>query len=181
MRTWLGVLVALLVAAGWMVSPAMAQGCAAKVTVPWSGAKGYKIVASSKGARCAAATIALTIVDPNGETTEVYSAKVDENALFFEVKTPKGMQSALSEWVSEPAKERKTVADLPEWPEGQEQPINGDFPFYPDEHVDRLFYEDVRSTTLPMLCFVQGMESARCIYIDAHGGVNNLGAQSFPG
>jgi hypothetical protein len=181
MRVVLGVVVALLVAAGWMVSPAMAQGCAAKVSVPWSGAKGYKIVASSKGARCASATIALTIIGPDGEGTEVYAAKADENAVFVEVSNLKSMQTALSEWVSMPAKERKTTAELSEWPEGADQPSSGEFPFYPDEHVDRLFYEDVRSTTLPMLCFVQGMESARCIYIDAHGGVNNLGAQSFPG
>lgn len=179
-RVW-GLLVAMLVALGLMAVPAMAQGCAAKVTVPWSGAKGYKIVASSKGAKCASATIALSVVGPNGEGTEVYSAKADENAVFVEVTNLKSMQTALNEWVATPAQERKTTAELSEWPEGSDQPASGEFPFYPDEHVNQPFYEDVRSSGRPMLCFVQGMESARCVYIDAHGGVNTLGAQSFPG
>lgn len=181
MRVVLGMVVALLVAAGFGVAPAMAQGCAAKVTVPWSGAKGYKIVASSKGAKCASATIALSVVGPDGVAAGVYNAKVDENAEFIEVNSLKSMQTALTNWVTNGASERKTTSDLPEWPKGQDQPVSGEFPFYPEENVNQPFYEDVRGARRPMFCFTQGMESASCIYIDAHGGVNTLGAQSFPG
>lgn len=179
MRAW--IMAVLVGMAGAWAQPAMAQGCAAKLSVPWAGADGVSIVVASSGPKCASAKIRLDLRDRAGTETEVYVGKVDENAAFYEVTDLASMKKALGEWIVDAAKARKTTADLPRWAKGKEQPMSGEFPFYPEEGVDRSMYEELRGLKRPMLCFVQGMESEACIFLDGHGDASKIGAQSFPG
>ena len=66
------------------------------------------------------------------------------------------------------------------WPPGAQQPASGEFPFYPEEGVDRDYYEKARAARAPLFCYVQGMESMSCVAI-IEGGMVKLGVQSFPG
>ena len=73
-----------------------------------------------------------------------------------------------------------TTAALPEWPASAEAPQSGEFPFYPDDGVDREAYATLRTQNLPLFCYVQGMESLRCVAFN-QGEIGSVGLQLFPG
>lgn len=89
------------------------------------------------------------------------------------------MSAALSDWASHAAQWPQTTADLPEWEAGADAP-GGEFPFYPEQWIDRDAYLELRAKAEPMYCYVQGMESMACltVYFDR---LEKIGVQSFPG
>ncbi len=98
-----------------------------------------------------------------------------------EATTPALMQTALAQWI-DPASNTtmQTSSALPEWPANADGPQNGEFPFYVEEGYTRELYNEIRNANLPLYCFVQGMESSRCLAL-RNGALESVGVQSFPG
>ena len=92
------------------------------------------------------------------------------------------MTKQLADWIA--ADDRLTDSSaLPDWPEKVTDgvlPPAAEFPFRVEEGQDRESYLALRKAKLPILCFVAGMESQRCILLEK-GGVVEIGTHSFPG
>jgi hypothetical protein len=91
------------------------------------------------------------------------------------------MRTALNEWI-DPAHNTtmQTTSALPDWPANADAPASGEFPFYPESYVDRDSYIALREADVPLLCYVQGMESMACLAL-RDGQLEKVGVQSFPG
>lgn len=164
------------------LSASQAADCAAKASAPWTeGGKGIVAEATSSGPRCGAAKLALVLRGAGGEVLFKFDATADSVMPFVQVKSKADMQAALASWVADARTQMPTTAKLPNWKQGQDQPSDGEFPFYPDEGVKRAEYLALRAAKRPMFCFVQGMESLSCLVIGADGKAKTIGAQSFPG
>ncbi|HVY84636.1 MAG TPA: hypothetical protein VG943_05860 [Caulobacterales bacterium] len=185
-----GITVAVLAAAGLAAcSPAAekqrapaeaANGCAAHVATAWRTAGGgFAVSATTAGVDCAHATATLSMRD--GESKEVYTAAASTADIMTlaPAHDVDAMQTALAEWI-DPAQDVGSTKDLPAWGAGAENPLKGEFPFYPEENVTRDAYEALRAANAPMFCYVQGMESQACIaWTDGH--MIKVGVQTFPG
>jgi hypothetical protein len=91
------------------------------------------------------------------------------------------MERMLRDWITPDARDWDSTSDLPVWQANAMSPAaNEEFPFYPEEGVDRARYEAIRCADAPMLCFVQGMESLACLFVE-NGEITKIGVQSFPG
>lgn len=164
------------------VSAAQAADCAAKASVAWpEGGKGVVAEATSSGPRCGTAKLGLVLRGAGGEVLFNFDATADAVMPFVQVKSKTEMQAALASWIADARTQMPTTAKLPNWKQGQEQPSDGEFPFYPDDAVKRAEYLALRAAKRPMFCFVQGMESLSCLVIGADGKAKTIGAQSFPG
>ena len=89
------------------------------------------------------------------------------------------MQRRLQEWVSPPGAAPDSTGDLPEWAANADYPGNSEFPFRP-YGLERADYAALRARDAPMFCFVQGMESQACFWLD-QGALRRIGEQQFPG
>jgi hypothetical protein len=145
------------------------------------GVPGWKMVADSKGKVCADADVTIYVVAPGDGVafSETYKAS-DLRVVFGEAAEtpatdPVNMQVALSFWIT-PPDGGENAGDLPAF--GAEQ----EFPFFPEEGLNQAAYEKMRSDKVPMVCFVQGGESERCLVIDAEAGIaRDIGVRTFPG
>ncbi len=162
-------------------SPVRAAGCDVTASVPWSPARQltFKAEAFAHGARCDKAVVMLVVRGADGTPLWTDSRVGAFVMPFVEVKTRGDMQSALARWIRQDHP-FKSTAKLPPWPAGADQPASGEFPFLPDEGVDRVTYEAARAARLPVFCYVQGMESMACV-MWKDGGMTKLGVQLFPG
>jgi hypothetical protein len=158
-----------------------ANGCAATASAPWAaGAETLTVEGSTTGADCASAEarLALRRGDGGGETyAQVFSA----SSIFTlaGASSAEDMQRRLQEWVNGAGPVLDSTGDLPEWEENAELPGNSEFPFRP-YGIDRAAYAALRATDVPMFCFVQGMETQACFWLD-QGALRRIGEQSFPG
>lgn len=157
----------------------MPAGCDARGVSSWAaGSATYSVEASTSGPDCARAVATLVVRDSSG--VPVYS----EAHIAAQVMTlahaadAAAMQTALTEWTT--PSDPQTTSQLPAWAANAPYPVSGEFPFYPAEGIDRATYEAARASNLPVLCYVQGMESLNCLVLE-NGGFNSLGVQSFPG
>jgi hypothetical protein len=158
-----------------------AAGCNSRVAASWSPARQrpLKVEAFAHGGRCDQAVVMLVVRDADGAPLWTDSRVGAFVMLFSGVKTGREMQSALSSWIRQDH-QLKSAANLPPWPVGAEQPSFGEFPFIPDEGVDRATYEAARNSRLPLFCYVQGMESMACVVLK-DGDMTKFGVQLFPG
>lgn len=163
------------------VQVSAAGECAVRATHPWNaGGITLSVEALTTGPDCALATATLTIRNPAGRSLwaeEYPSARVMGLA---DATTPTAMEAALTEWIGAGNTTIPNSSALPDWPEGDQFPPNGEFPFYPEEGVTRAEYMALRSRSAPLYCFVQGMESLACLAYE-NGELNKVGAQTFPG
>lgn len=158
-----------------------AAGCDVSVGSVWTppGQRALRAEAVSHGPRCDKAIVVVTVRGADGTPLWV-DARVGQFVMLFAgVKNTKAMKAALGEWILQ-NHQLKTAASLPAWPPGASQPASGEFPFMPDEAVDRDYYEAARRAKLPLFCYVQGMESMACVVLK-DGGMMKLGVQLFPG
>lgn len=159
---------------------AASESCNLSTETNWQADKQMlRVEAHSNGDDCAKAAVTLIVRDAKGGVLWTDSAPAEHVMVFAEAKTPGDMMIALAEWIAADQPFPST-ADLPEWKPGANQPILGEFYFYPEAGVDRADYEGVRAARLPVFSYVQGMESMAVIVLK-DGRMEKLGAQTFPG
>ena len=154
--------------------------CTARHAETWTAAgQAYTIEAFAEGPKCEQAVAALVIRGPDG--TPVWSSVFEAANVMVLAGMPDqaAFRQAIADWIK-PDAERPTSASLPEWKAGADGPVLGDFAFYPEDGIDRDAYEAIRKANLPMVSFVQGMESVACLVLQ-DGAFVKVGAQSFPG
>lgn len=160
-----------------------ASGCAVSVSTPWRPLSGteFTIEAGSMGADCAKAVATIVVRDVQGNALWAQAYSAEHVMVLASAQDPAAMRAALSEWI-DPASNTmmQTTGGLPEWPASADGPQSGEFPFYPDEGVDRESYNAIRAADTPMFCYVQGMESLACVALQ-DGGMQQVGVQLFPG
>ncbi len=163
---------------------ALAAGkCTASADSTWAGAgPGYKVETFASGDKCETAMAVIVIRDETGAPGYYAAHPADSVAVLAGMASAKDLETALRNWVDPSQAAFQTTADLPEWKDGQEQPMLGEFYFYPEQGIDRPTYDKIRNSKAPIYCYVQGMESLACITRDAEGGgLFKVGVQSFPG
>ncbi len=159
-----------------------ADRCNASAATPWTAA-GMAVEAFASGATCDKTVAVFVIRDAEG-TAQVWEAyPAEQNAALTGRTTVAETEAALKEWIDQSSSMFKTTADLPEWKDGADLPMSGEFPFYVEEGLDRENYARIRKLAAPIFCTVSGMESVSCLYKDADSGglIFKVGAQSFPG
>lgn len=152
------------------------NNCPAGATSTW---EGFAIEAAASGTDCAQAQVVLTIRSAAGAIAYTETFNAAQNFTLNGAESPADMERKLNEWVSPPGAALNSTGDLPEWPAGAAHP-GGEFPFYPEDGVDRASYEALRQGDAPMFCIVQGMESLACL-LGENGAITKIGVQSFPG
>jgi hypothetical protein len=183
MRLWMICCVAALTLA--CAPPEQAQistaGCDARAASVWQAGEAKLIVeASAQGPDCGRAVALMVIRDASGAPLYANAHFAAEIMTLANAADQNAMQAALSEWVDSSNTSMATTGALPAWLENAAGPASGEFPFYPDEHVDRRAYLALRAQDLPLFCYVQGMESLRCLAF-SEGGIDGVGVQLFAG
>jgi hypothetical protein len=158
-----------------------ANGCAATASAPWvAGAETLTVEGSTTGADCASAEARMALRRADGG--EMYGQVFPASSIMTlaGAESVADMERRLHEWVSPPGAALDSTGDLPEWEANAELPGNSEFPFRPYGGTDRAAYEALRATDAPMFCFVQGMETQACFWLD-QGALRRIGEQQFPG
>ena len=139
----------------------------------------FAVEAFTEGETCQDASAQLLFRDGSGDVVWTGNYSTSQVLTFADVETAAEMQTRLVQWIDQ-SRGPTTTAQLPEWLPDAEQPMSGEFAFYPDPGVTRDTYEATRARALPLFCYVQGMESTACLFLE-NGAFQRLGAQSFPG
>ena len=160
---------------------ASAKDCAGIAGTGWPAMKGYTIGAIAGGPDCQKAVALIVVRDADGNAVYHESYIAEYVMTLAGAQTSSELTKALQEWIDASDPQFKTTADLPEWKTGEDQPMLGEFAFYPEEGMDRDSYEKLRAAKTPVFSYVQGMESVAVITVDPEAGVIKIGAQSFPG
>jgi hypothetical protein len=163
---------------------AKGQGaCAAQASMDWApeGGGSYRISARTSGPLCNSGMATIEISDGGGKVLFSTEREIEpmRSTVFAEATESAGAEAALKQWI-DPAQNGDTTSSLPDWPAGAEQPVSGEFPFYPAEGMTRDAYLRLRAQDKPLYCFVQGGESQLCLVLDG-GAVSEAGMQTFPG
>ncbi|MBI1186819.1 MAG: hypothetical protein GC206_05715 [Alphaproteobacteria bacterium] len=162
----------------------LAAGCRAEAAQTWrplGTGDPFTINAVARGPSCPQATAILTVRNPQGDVvwTESYAVAQVMTLADSHQNSPE-LAQAMAAWIDPNTINLKLTRDLPDWPEGAEAPMAGEFPFYPETFVDRTEYLRMRNTLFPIYCYVQGMESIACLVLE-HGRLTKIGVQTFPG
>ena len=150
----------------------------------------YTINASSLGSNCAQAAVVLIVRDGKGEVKYSFVGAAKDIGSFTNlaespVTDVKKMRVALAQWLDAGLSSKMNkLSNFPDWKVGADGPAEdppSEFPFTVSSDLDRNSYIDWRKQNVPVFCFVQGMESARCIVLTKQDVVSEVGIQSFPG
>jgi hypothetical protein len=169
-----------------------AADCNTSVSRKWNvnSKQAYLIEASSIGPDCKRAVTVMVVRDGNGEVKYSLSMASKDNAVFGgladkPVADLKAMRVALGEWLDAGLSSKKNrLSKFLEWKAGTDGPAEtppAEFPFTVSSEISRETYEAWRKQNVPVFCFVQGMESMRCLVLTKEGTINEVGIQSFPG
>jgi hypothetical protein len=155
--------------------------CNVYVTAPWTRGPTptLRIEAYSDGPTCAKAVITYVVRTRDGRPVHNEAYVGEFMALTEAVTTRQQMLAALTDWIIGGTR-RTDNSDLPDWKAGASEPEAREFGFTPDEGVTRAAYLAARASRIPMLCYVQGLESLRCL-IWRNDTLESLGVQQFPG
>jgi hypothetical protein len=151
--------------------------CGTSASSTWSG---LNIEAVSAGDDCGHANATITIRDASGASLHSAAYPTDQVMVLAGAGSVDELQRMLSEWITPAGAMKDSTADLPDWLQGQDQPADGEFPFFVEEGMDRASYNALRQRDAPLYCYVQGMESLACLVYE-NGAVTNVGVQTFPG
>lgn len=172
---------AALALAAMAATTASAKDCSGIAGTEWRAVKGWTVGAIAGGPDCAKAVALIVVRDAENNPVWHESFVAGQVMVLAYAEDSAAMTTSLAEWVDQSNNTFKTTADLPEWAEGAEQPVFGEFPFYPEEGADRDMWTKMRAAKTPVLCYVQGMESMACLTNDPETGFFKIGVQSFPG
>lgn len=167
--------------AGMAAATASAKDCSGIAGTGWPAMKGYTIGAIAGGPDCGKAVALIVIRDAEGNAVWHESYVAEQVMVLAGAQTSEELTKALTEWIDTSNQQFKTTADLPEWAEGADSPVSGEFPFYPEEGIDREMWGKIRAAKTPVYCYVQGMESVACVSNDPEMGFYKIGVQTFPG
>jgi hypothetical protein len=157
-------------------------GCAATASAPWAaGGETLTIEASTTGADCASAEARIALRRADGGEMYGQAFPADQISVLAGADSVADMQRRLQEWVSPPGAAPDSTGDLPEWAANAEHPGTSEAPFRPYGGMDRAAYAALRTDDAPMFCFVQGMESSACFWLDQGGAFRRIGEQQLPG
>lgn len=163
--------------------------CNMTVSKAWKSA-GVTIDASSIGQDCARAAALLVVRDGKGHIKYSFSSAAEFIGIFGNlaeapVTNNTQMRKALNEWIGTGLSSKKNrLSQYPEWKKGYKGPAENppaEFPFTANTDIDRNTYEEWRKQNVPVFCFVQGMESERCVVFTKQGDITEAGIQNFPG
>jgi hypothetical protein len=160
----------------------LVTSCDARAANTWTASDAqYSVEATSAGPDCARAVATFVVRDASGAPLYAEAYLAQHVMVLSDVSDAAAMETALREWTN-PANSTTmaTTSALPDWPARASGPENGEFPFYADESVDRDTYLGLRQADVPLLCFVQGMESLACLAL-RNGQLEKIGVQTFPG
>lgn len=158
-----------------------ASNCDATASSAWSaGNETITVEASTTGADCASAEATITMRRADGGALYSQTFSANQIMVLAGAESAADMERRLQEWVSPPGAAPDSTGDLPEWAADAANPGETEFPFHPYGGMDRAAYAALRAANAPMFCFVQGMESQACFYMDA-GAFRRIGDQQFPG
>lgn len=163
-------------------SPDALHGCQASTTGAWhaSTAVTLQVEASSAGPDCAHAVATIAVRDAGGKVLWVDAAASEHLMTLAQAHDLASMQRALADWIDSNNHTIATSSALPDWPQGADAPQNGEFPFYPEQELNRDAYIALRAANVPVFCYVQGMESEACVALQ-DGAMTKIGVQTFPG
>ncbi|MET0182832.1 MAG: hypothetical protein ABW199_08110 [Caulobacterales bacterium] len=159
--------------------PNLCEAKAEKVWVEVNGAN-YTVEAATAGPSCAEAVATLTVRGPEGVSLHQFRAPVQQIFGLRDAADPAAMQTEVTAWLGQTPPALANTGGVPDWREVNLQPDVSEFPFYPQEGMDRATYLSIRTARLPMFCFAQGRESMNCLYLK-DGQVAPYGLQTFPG
>lgn len=169
--------------AGPAAQAAAERGCEAVEVKPWRPLSGteFTVEAISSGPDCARAVAALAVRDVQGNVLWAEAAPSMHIMVLAQAHDLAAMRTSLAEWADASNNTTmQTTAALPDWPQGSDGPVSGEFPFYVEPGYDRDSYLQLRQSNVPLFCYVQGMESMGCLALQ-NGSLNKIGVQSFPG
>ncbi|NWH09306.1 MAG: hypothetical protein HXY22_11805 [Alphaproteobacteria bacterium] len=160
-----------------------APGCLASASTAWAAAgEGFMIEAASMGPDCQRAVVTLAVRAPDGTPIYAEAMRAADLLSFDGVTEVARMEAALADWIDQTHASLPRTSALPAWEDGKDSPFLGEFPFYPEAHIDRAGYEAYRKADQPLLCFVQGQESMACAALDPSvPQMERIGVQLFPG
>jgi hypothetical protein len=156
--------------------------CAARAAAPWRPLRGmeFQVSAEAVGPTCGAASATLSIADASGRALYRETLPAAQIMTLAYSEDEQAMQAALSEWIDPTNSSLRTSSELPVWRAEAEQPVLGEFPFYPEIAFGREAYAALRARDAPLFCFVQGMESLACLALEGDA-LTKVGVQTFPG
>ena len=159
-----------------------AHGCIANAEARWTrpGAPVLDASASTIGPDCEHAVATLVVRDPAGVTVYTEAFPAEHVMVLSEAHDADAMQGSLVHWLDQSNATMKSTGDLPAWARDAENPTSGEFPFMPEQSIDRTAYATLRTHPEPMYCFVQGMESQACL-VWQNNELDKIGVQTFPG
>jgi hypothetical protein len=166
--------------------------CHASVSRKWniSSKTRLTIDAAALGSDCKRTVVVIVVRDSKDQVKYTLSMAAEDNAIFSSlvdapVTNTMNMRAALGEWIDAGLSSKKNrLSQYLEWKAGAEGPAENppaEFPFTVNSDVSRETYEKWRKQNLPVFCFVQGMESIRCLVLTTEGTISEVGIQSFPG
>ena len=163
-----------------VAAPDPTVGCNMRVTAPWRGAPGYRIVADAVGVTCGDASITLTIAGPNGRTHMSASYQIAQLAPTFGGEKAlanldrAGVEHALTQWIDPAAPLRRrfvTAKDLPRWEHREPAPIDAVHAYTPGSSISRANYAEMRGNRRPVFCYDAEARSIRCNTLLTDGAV----------
>jgi hypothetical protein len=162
-------------------SASQASRCTTFAATPWVGGPTPRlnIEAFSDGPSCAKAVAVFVVRDASGAVLYSDSYQTRFVLPLSEARTRAHMQTALQRWMVGLSSANQN-ANLPNWLSGASAPVDREFGFTPAEGITRSDYLAVKSGSVPLLCYVQGMESIKCL-VYRNGGMEDFGIQAFPG
>ncbi len=157
-------------------------GCSTDLVAPLPQALSYYVDARVIGDTCETGVFLLILRDDDGAPEYTFAAPTRQMFAMEYAATRSEMADAIAEAVStDGAGPWSRTSGLPEWAEGADAPGDGgEFPFYPEQWIDRDYYESMRNSGVPMYCHVQGIESMACLALHDER-VEKIGIQTFPG
>lgn len=162
--------------------PAAETGCNAEVISDWAARESlrFSVEARTLGESCANAVAVLVVRSADGAPQLAVAQPATHTFGLSLARTASDMRLALREWVRQDAGARLT-SELPAWPDNAEGPGPGqEFPFMPEDWLDRAAYEALRAENAPLFSYPQGMESQAVLMLK-DGRLERIGVQLFPG
>lgn len=156
--------------------------CEVKADGVWT-REGYgrmRTQALTSGPSCKDAVVLLTVRDEAGAPLLAWASPTAAVFGLKDATTPSAMKEELGRWIRQDQASLASTGVLPEWPEGQETPMGGEFPFYPESWIDRAAWAELRAARAPLFSFPQGHESI-AVFVLRDGSLELIGLQTFPG